>query len=122
MAIAMFGTGLEFMVWPDALARSKLQFMLDIVDSHWFTVYYLYFGMLRLVALYLNGTRSPYTAYARILCSVAGAFAWSQMAVSLIVAQSAIAGPPSPTLIILLTVTVMEIDAAKRAFHDARNR
>lgn len=122
MAAALCLTGVEFVIWPDSLARSKLQFMLDMVGSSRFTVFYLFFGILRLTALFLNGQGKPWTAYARILGALAGAFAWFQMAMSLVIAQIAIAGPPSPTVPLLLVLVAVEIDSSIRAGHDARYR
>lgn len=122
MAFAMLLTGVEFVIWPDSLARSKLQFMLDIVGSSSFAVYYLFFGTQRLVALWLNGEGKPWTAYARVIGAIAGAFVWFQMSMSLVVAQIAVLGPPSPTVVLLLVLVVMEIDSAMRAGYDARSR
>lgn len=122
MAFALFFTGAEFVGWPNSLPASKLQFMLDIVSSSSFTAYYLFFGILRLTALFLNGEGKPWTAYARVIGAIAGGFAWFQMAASLIIAQLAVAGPPSPTVPLLLVLVAVEIDSAIRAAHDARSR
>lgn len=122
MAAAMLLTGIEFVIWPDALARSKLQFMLDVAGSASFTAFYLFFGMQRAIALLLNGGGKPWTAYARAAGALAGAFAWFQMATSLIVSQLAAHGPPSPTVPLLLTLVAIEMYSTFRAVDDARYR
>lgn len=122
MAAAMLQTGVELVIWPDAIARSKLQFMLDVVGSPGFTAYYLFFGMQRIAALCLNSAGKPWTAYCRSIGALAGAFAWCQMAISLIIAQIALQAPPSPTVPLLLTLGAVEIYSAFRALDDARYR
>lgn len=122
MASGMFLTGLELVMWPDAIAKSKLQFMLDLVGSSGFTAFYLFFGMNRIVALFLNGAGKPWTAYARALGGLAGAFAWCQMAISLIIAQIALHAPPSPTVPLLLMLVLVEMYSTMRSLDDARYR
>lgn len=122
MGSALLLTGVELVIWPDSIARSKLQFMLDLLGSSRFTVFYLFFGMLRVIALFLNGEGQPWTAYARAIGSLAGAMAWFQMAASLIIAQIALAAPPSPTVPLLLVITVIELLSTFRAGRDARSR
>lgn len=122
MAAALMLTGIELIGWPDSIARSKLQLMLDIVGSSSFTVFYLFFGMLRITALFLNGAGRPWTAYVRAGGALAGAFSWFQMAASLIVTQIALEASPSPTVPVLLVLMIVELDSMLRATHDARHR
>lgn len=122
MASALFLTGVELVIWPDAIARSKLHFMLDVVGTSSFTAYYLFFGMLRHTALFLNSGGKPWTAYVRAIGALAGTFAWFQMAASLIISQIALQAPPSPTVPLLLCLVAVEIYATFRAVDDARYR
>lgn len=122
MAAALFLIGAELVVWPEAIARSKLQFMLDVIGTPSFTAFYLFFGIQRMTALFLNGGGKPWTAYARAVGALAGAFAWLQMAISLIVTQIGLHAPPSPTVPLLLMLVIIEMYSTFRAFDDARYR
>lgn len=120
--ITMIGIGVLLDAWPDALASSKFRFMLDVLQPYTFTLFYLVSGCVRVSALWLNGRGAPYTAYIRACTAVCGGFAWLHMAWSLFVVQNNQAGPPSPSLVLLIVLTGLELITVYRALGDAKYR
>lgn len=122
MTAAMLGVGVEMVIWPDAVAQSKLQFMLSVVGSTALMVFYLVVGALRACALYLNSDSPSVSSGMRAIGAAGGALAWLQMALSLIIAQASIGAPPSPSVPIFLALVAAELYSTYRAACDARRR
>lgn len=122
MAGAMLGMGVELLIWPDAIAKSKMLFMLDVLGSHTFMLAYLVVGGARCAALYLNGKQPTWGTRVRAVTAICGAFAWAQMGISLYLAQVAVGGPPSPSLPLYFALVIAEFYSTFRAASDARYR
>lgn len=122
MTGALLGMAALLMIWPNAVAHSKFQFMLDVVGSKTLMLFYLFVGWFRAVALYLNGGWPVWGARVRALAAIGGALVWLQMAVSLIMAQLAIGAPPSPSVPLYLALVAAEFYSIYRAAADARFR
>lgn len=122
MTGALLGMGAMLVIWPNAIAMSKLQFMLDVVGSGSLTLLYITVGCFRIVALYLNGNWPLWGARVRALTAIGSAIVWLQMGMSLFLMQLAIGGPPSPSVPLYLALVCAELYSTYRAAADARYR
>lgn len=122
MTAALLGIGLELIIWPNAIATSKLQFMLEVLGSRNLMAFYLLVGWFRGVALYLNGGWPIWGARVRTYCAFGGALVWLQMGISLILTQLASGNPPSPSVPVFMALAAAELYSTYRAAADARYR
>lgn len=122
MAGALLGIGIEQIIWPESFARSKLQFLLDILSPGALTLWCLVIGWFRALALYLNGGWPTWGARVRVLTSMGGAAVWMQMCISLVLAQIASNAPPSPSVPVFAALVFAEIYSTYRAAADVRFR
>lgn len=119
---ALLGVGVEMVIWPNAFAVSKLQFMLDVIGSGTLTVFLLVVGWFRALALFLNGGWPIWGARVRMFAAIGGAAVWLQMGLSLILVQLASHGPPSPSVPLYISLVGAELWSTYRAAGDARYR
>lgn len=119
---ALLGIGAEMVIWPNAFAVSKLQFMLDVIGSGTLTIFLLVVGWFRALALFLNGGWPIWGARVRMFAAIGGAAVWLQMGMSLILIQLAAHGPPSPSVPLYIALVCAELYSTYRAAGDARYR
>ncbi len=122
MTCALLGIGTEMVIWPNAFAVSKLQFMLDVINSKCLMYYCLMVGVLRAFALYINGGWPVWGARVRMFTAVGSAAVWLQMGLSLVFVQIAIDGPPSPSVPLYVALVLAELYSTYRAAADVRFR
>jgi hypothetical protein len=122
MTGALLGMGILMVIWPTAFSASKLQFLLDIINPKCLTYYFLTIGGLRAVALYRNGSWPVWGARMRVLCAMGSMAVWMQMGLSLLIMQTAIYAPPSPSVPLYAALVVAELYSTYRAAADVRYR
>lgn len=121
MTLSIVGMGFTLLIWPESMATSKLNFMLDIITTSWLTVAYIVVGSGRGVALYLNSKWPRGGSRVRVFGAGFGGVVWLQMGVSLIFSQKAVGSPPAPSTILYIVLAAAEFYSAYRAASDARH-
>jgi hypothetical protein len=120
MTLAMLGLAVEIYIWPDTVGASAFRLMLGIVTAGHMGVFFLVFGVLRIVALVANGRWPLYGPQLRTAGAGASAFMWGQMCAALLM-LAPLKGVPSPGIPIYLALTLGELISAYRAMSDARS-
>lgn len=117
MSVAQLGEGLLLLASPRSLQASSFHLLLNVFPVTACIVIFIVLGLVRIIALALNGHWMPYGAQVRAAGCVVGAFMWVQMAVALGYFNVAIDAPLSPGIPIYMTLALLEIVSVYRAVH-----
>ena len=117
MAVAQFGEGILLLFSPNSIQASSFHLMLNYFSDAASAALFLFVGILRIVALFLNGRWMPNGAYVRIAGCIVGAFLWLQMAFALGIYNELDGLPLSPGIPIYVTLTIFEVVSIARAVH-----
>lgn len=119
---SVLGAGIDQAFYPSAFVVSKFQYALDRIGADSIGMFCVIIGGVRCIALFYNGRLGIVGVGARILTAIGSAMIWFQMGYSLYLTQSAIHGPPSPSLLHYILLVCGELYSAFRAGTDARFR
>ncbi len=122
MTAALLGMGIVQVAFPQSVAQSKFQFMLEVVGAGSLTAFCIVVGSLRAVALYLNGSWPVWGARVRMIAAIGSATVWMQMGLSLTYMQIIAGAPPSPSSPLLFALVFAELYSTYRAGADAGYR
>lgn len=112
-SMAMFGEGLLLTLSPQSIRSSAFQHLPDRPDI--FMLLFLTVGILRIVALGLNGHWMPYGAYTRAFGAGVGAFMWAQLAAALWVFGTKDGNVLPPGLPVFVALAQFEVISIYRA-------
>ena len=121
MAAALFGMGLTLLSSPGAIHASKFHFMLDLISPFVLMFFYFIVGGVRLSALWINSDWPSGSSLMRSAGAIGGAMVWAQMAMSLLISQSAASTLP-PSIPLYSSLVAAELYSAYRAASDVRLR
>lgn len=120
MTCALFGLGIQLLIWPHAMSASSFRFLLDVIGAQYLMMFYLFVGWFRGVALFLNGNWPTWGPRVRALGAMLGAGVWMQMDISLIRLIPEQGTPPSPGIPVYSALVIAELISTYRAAADAR--
>lgn len=119
-AFMMIGISVVLMSSPNSIAFGTFKYIVDIgVSQGAIAVILLVFGLLRFVALYVNGYWQPIGPRLRAGCALVAAIFWSQMLAALLL-HSSDTQALSMAVPIYLFLTTGEIISCYRAAIDVR--
>lgn len=119
MATAMIGLAAEIAIWPLTIEASSFRLMLNLISAKYMGMFFLVFGVMRVVALFANGRWPQHGPLLRSMGAGSAALMWAQMCVALI-ELNLDKGIPSPGIPVYFALTVGELISAYRATFDAR--
>jgi len=118
MAVIMIGVGLLLFISPRSIEASSMRYLLDVMSVATYSTLLFLFGLLRIIALALNGHWMPGGAYCRAGGAAIGAIMWSQWGAALF--QLHLHGTPvSPGVIVYGGLTFFEVISFARALRGA---
>lgn len=122
MTFAMLAIACEIAIWPNTIGASAFRFILRIVSPEDMGIFFLVFGIVRVIALIANGNWPEYGPRLRAVGAGSAALMWGQMFVALLLLAPHNSGIPSPGIPVYFALTVGELLSAYRAISDARIR
>ena len=120
MTLAMLGLGIMIAIWPAMIGASAFRFMLTVVTAHNMALVFLLFGVLRIAALFANGSWPVHGPRLRAIGAGTAALMWGQMFVALLMLAPFNNGIPSPGIPVYFALTLGELISAYRAMSDER--
>lgn len=120
MTSIMLGLAIEILIWPATISASAFRYMLSVISAENMGVFFLLFGMVRILALIANGNWPKYGPRMRAAGGGFAAFMWLQMFVALIVLVPHNNGIPSPGIPVYFALFIGELISAYRVISDAR--
>jgi hypothetical protein len=120
MAVAMIGFGLEIFIWPQTIQASAFVHILRVVSAPNMSLFFMFFGVMRIAALVANGNWPTYGPRFRAIGAGAAAVMWAQLCASLMLLAPFNNGIPSPGIPVYFALTIGELISAYRALTDAR--
>lgn len=121
MTAAMIMLGVQLLIWPGSLGFSHFAPILDVMSPFTIAIFCLFFGALRAVALWRNGTWPKWGPTFRALGAIAGAVILISIDVALIRQSLEVNRPPSPGVPFYTVFFVGELRSVRRAKADARS-
>lgn len=119
MTFAMLGLAVEIVIWPQTIGASAFRFVLVIVSTENMGLFFLAFGVVRIVALFANGRWPEHGPRMRAMGAGASALMWGQMCIALFMLAPHNQGIPSPGIPVYFALTIGELISAYRATSDA---
>jgi hypothetical protein len=119
MTFAMLGLGIQIAIWPNAIGASSFRLILSVVTAHNMALVFILFGLLRIVALFANGSWPVHGPRLRAMGAGTAALMWGQMFVALLLVAP-LNGTPSPGIPVYFALTLGELISAYRAMSDER--
>lgn len=120
MAAAMIGFGVEIMIWPHTIQASSFRHILQIISAERMSLFFMFFGVLRVAALVANGNWPIYGPRFRTIGAGVASLMWSQLGLSLFLLVPLNDGIPSPGIPVYFALAIGELISAYRAVIDAR--
>lgn len=120
MTLAMLGLALEIVLWPATIGASSFRLILRLVSAEHMAVFFAVFGLMRIAALFANGSWPVHGPRLRAMGAGSAALMWGQMCVALLMLAPFNQGVPSPGLPVYFALTIGELVSAYRAVTDER--
>lgn len=119
---ALFGDGLLFTLSPRSIQESSFAPILDTFSVSAIAFMFLVTGLLRILALWHNGTWPIIGPTIRIIGAIIGAVTWSAMGFALLVQVFEVERAMSPGVPVYVALFLAELYSARRAAADVRFR
>lgn len=120
MTLAMLGLAIEIAIWPGTIGASSFRLILVLVSTEHMAVFFAVFGLMRIAALFANGSWPVHGPRLRAMGAGSAALMWGQMCVALLLLAPFNQGVPSPGLPVYFALTIGELVSAYRAMTDER--
>lgn len=120
MTMAMLGMAAQIAIYPGTIAASSFRFILLMVSAENMALFFGIFGLMRIAALFANGSWPRHGPRLRAMGAGSAALMWGQMFAALLV-LAPLHGTPSPGLPLYFALTIGELVSAYRAMTDERS-
>lgn len=118
----LLGDGILFAVSPQSISQSSFAPLLDVVGSNVVAFSFILTGLLRIAALWDNGSWPHAGPAIRIVGAVIGSVAWVSMGWALLRQVLEVERAMSPGVIVYFILCAGELYSARRAAADVRSR
>lgn len=114
MTVALMGSGLTALIWPESIEVGNLRQMLLLVGADTIGSIYLTVGIVRSFCLVLNGNMPVWGPRVRAVMSVISALIWVQIAIALLLQLPV----PSISISVYMSLAGGELISIYRARRD----
>lgn len=118
MTSSMLGVAINLALWPESISVGAFRLILQVISASNMGLFFLAFGIVRIIALVANGSWPKHGPRLRALGACAAAFMWAQMSAALLLLALHPGALPSIGIPIYFCLSVGELISAYRAICD----